>query len=73
MSLQEQVDREHRRMRRGVRLVAVERVVEEAQTDLISPLFEGDASLVALPVSELGLEPPAPGRDRLSFVALLRE
>jgi hypothetical protein len=54
------------------RLLTVERVVEEAQADLISPLFEGDASLVALPVSELGREPPAPGGERLSFLALLR-
>src|SRR5215469_3930550 len=59
-------------MRRGVRLVAVERVVEEAQADLISPLFEGDAPLVALPVSELGCEPPTPGSDCFSFLALLR-
>ena len=50
----------------------VERVVEEAQADLISPLFEGDAPLVALPVSEFGREPPTPGGDRLSFLALLR-
>src|SRR5260370_20216300 len=72
MSFQEQVDREHRRMRRGVRLVTVKRVVEEALADLISPLFEGDASLVALPVSELDVELPAPGGDRLSFLALFR-
>jgi hypothetical protein len=37
-----------------------------------SPLFEGDAPLMALPVSEFSREPPAPGGDRLSFLALLR-
>jgi len=57
-------------MGRGVRLVAVEPVVEEAQADLSSPLFEL-APVIGLSVSKFGRELHATGGNRFAFLALL--
>jgi hypothetical protein len=57
-------------MGRGVRLVAVEPVVDESQADLSSPLFEIEP-VIWLSVAEFGRELHATSSNRLTSLALL--